>query len=225
MNDETKTAEQIRALFYDRTPEEVAEMIKELMVLMSYYRCAILEVETKFKVLSEQFSLSRERNPIENINTRLKSYESIRRKLIKRGIPISPKTIEKELSDIAGIRIICSYIDDIYMLSRALLSQDDITLIEIKDYIKEPKPNGYRSLHLIIEIPIYLANEKRPVRAEVQLRTIAMESWANIEHQLRYKKELTPEVAEFMDRELGECAEMSHALDLKMQSLREISEK
>ena len=124
----------------------------------------------------------------------------------------------------AGIRVVCSFIDDIYMLADCLTSQDDVTLIETKDYIKNPKPNGYRSLHLIIETPIFLCNEKRVVRAEVQLRTIAMESWAKLEHRLRYKKNLREELLEETHDKLLECAELSGLLDLKMQDIRDIIE-
>lgn len=216
--------EEFKNLFAGKSHEEIQTILRDMAKLMSYYRCALLEVETKFKVLSEQFSIKMDRNPIESVKTRLKSLESIREKLTRRGYDFSISAIESSLNDVAGIRVICSYIDDIYMLAKSFLSQDDVVLIEVKDYIKSPKPNGYRSLHLIIEIPIFLADEKKFVRAEVQLRTIAMESWANIEHQLRYKKEFDIKLREHMDREMSECAEMSHLLDIKMQKLRLLTE-
>ena len=148
--------------------------------LMAYYQCAIYEIETKFRVLNEEFSLAHDRNPIENIKTRLKSMDSIAEKMQRKGIAISAENIERELNDVAGVRVICTFIEDIYHLADCLLAQDDITLIERKDYIENPKPSGYRSLHLIVEVPIYLENEKRPMRVEVQLRTISMNFWASL---------------------------------------------
>lgn len=201
------------------------EAMQSSQELMSRYRCAIMEVETKFKVLNEQFSLQHERNPIESIRSRLKSPESILEKLQRKNLPISIESIENNLFDIAGVRIICSFISDIYMLADCLLQQDDITLIEKKDYIKSPKPNGYRSLHLIIEIPIFLQNEKRNMKVEVQLRTIAMEFWANLEHRLRYKKDLPEDVLNATASELSLCAEISALLDEKMQDIRNTVEK
>lgn len=192
--------------------------------LMSCYRCAIMEVETKFRVLNERFSLTHDRNPIDNIQTRLKSPESIREKLIRKDLPFTLEAIERNLFDIAGVRVVCSFVDDIYMLADCLLGQDDITLIKQKDYIKEPKGNGYRSLHLIVEVPIFLQNEKKLMKVEVQLRTIAMEFWANLEHQLRYKKDLSPEIIARTTRQLNECAQLSSVLDAQMQDIRDMIE-
>lgn len=203
------------------TTEENAEllekMIKEMGTLMVYYRCAIMEVETKLKVLNEEFSLKHDRNPINSIKTRLKSYPSIKEKLQREGIIATPEQIEKNLNDIAGVRVICSFLDDVYDIAEALLKQDDITLIKKKDYIKNPKPNGYRSLHLIIEVPIFLQHEKRMVKVEIQLRTIAQDFWASLEHQMRYKKNF--EFTEEMATELLECATISAALDERMEKL------
>lgn len=189
-------------------------------ILMSRYRCAMMEVETKFKVLNEELSLQSEHNPIESIKTRLKSPESIFGKLKRKNLPLTLEAIEGNLYDIAGVKVICCFIDDIYMLADCLIRQDDVTLIEMKDYIRSPKGNGYRSLHLIISIPIFLQNEKRDMKVEVQLRTIAMEFWANLEHQMRYKKDLSPELLEEISAELGACAEASAELDLRMQEIR-----
>ena len=143
--------------------------------LMSYYRCAMMEVETKFNVLNEELSLQYDRNPIESIKTRLKSPESIAEKLQRRGFPLTVESIEENLNDIAGVRVICSFPSDIYQLADAFLKQDDITLLQRKDYIAAPKPNGYRSLHLIVETPIFLHDQKRMMRVEVQFRTISMD--------------------------------------------------
>ena len=152
--------------------------------LMSYYQCAIMEVETKFNVLNEELSLQYDRNPIETIKSRLKSPESIIDKVNRKKLPMTVESIEKNINDIAGIRVICSFQSDIYMLAEAFLKQDDITLVEKKDYIQAPKSNGYRSLHLIVEIPIFLRDEKRIMKVEVQFRTISMDWWASLELSL-----------------------------------------
>ena len=193
------------------------KMAEEISTLMVYYRCAIMEVETKLKVLNEEFSLKHDRNPINSIKSRLKSFSSIREKLQREGIMATPDQIEKNLNDIAGVRVICSFLDDVYDIAEALLKQDDIRIIRVKDYIKNPKPNGYRSLHLIIEIPIFLQHEKHMVKVEIQLRTIAQDFWASLEHQMRYKKNF--EFTEDMGKELLECATMSASLDERMESI------
>ena len=185
--------------------------------LMAYYRCAMMEVETKFNVLNEELSLLYDRNPIETIKARLKSPESIVDKAVRKNIPLTVDSIEKNLHDIAGLRIICSFPSDIYMLADALLRQDDVTPIERKDYIQNPKPNGYRSLHLIIETPIFLHNQTRMMKVEVQFRTIAMDWWASLEHKIRYKKDLKDDEA--VARELFSCAEMGAELDQRMERI------
>ena len=188
--------------------------------LMTYYKCAMMEIETKFKVLDEQFSLQHDRNPIEGIKTRLKSPESLAGKLKRKGLPMTIASIEENIYDVAGIRIICSFPEDIYTLADCLLKQDDIRLIEKKDYIKNPKKSGYRSLHLIVEVPIFLENEKRLVKTEVQLRTIAMDFWASLDHKLQYKKDIAPEEAAEISRSLAECAETIAELDEKMEKIK-----
>ena len=186
--------------------------------LMAYYKCAIMEVETKLNVLNEEFSLQHDRNPINTIKTRLKSMMSITEKLDRIQLPLTVDNIEEHLHDVAGIRVICSFTDDVYIIANALLSQDDITLIRKKDYIAHPKANGYRSLHLLINVPIFLANEKKIMKVEVQLRTIAMDVWASLEHQLRYKKDVT--FSDDMAAELKKCADLSAELDYRMERLR-----
>lgn len=216
-------AQQLSSLFDEASIQKAQENYEELKSLMSCYQCAILEIETKFKVLNERFSLNYERNPIETIKTRIKSPKSIGEKLIRRNLPLNYDSLE-EIHDIAGVRVICSFVDDIYMLADCLLKQDDIRLIQQKDYIAHPKENGYRSLHLIVEVPVFLETEKRLMKVEVQLRTIAMEFWANLEHKLRYKKNLSEELTALTSSELSECAKMSAQLDLKMQKVRDIIE-
>lgn len=198
--------------------EWIQEKMKDFDLLMSYYRCAMMEIETKFKVLNEEFSLEHDRNPISSIKTRIKSFESITEKLERKDLPLEVDSVEKYINDVAGIRVICTFPEDVYLLADALLKQDDIMLIRRKDYIAEPKENGYRSLHLIVAVPIYLAHEKRLMKVEIQLRTLAMDFWASLEHQLRYKKDF--EFTEEMADELKLCAEQSAALDLRMEALR-----
>ena len=195
---------------------------KPIDKLMSYYQCAIMEVETKFKVLNEQYSLEYDRNPIEDIKSRVKSMDSLIKKIRRKDIPITIPSIEENIHDIAGVRIICSFPDDIYMLADCFLSQDDITLLEKKDYIKNPKPGGYRSLHLIISVPIFLQEGKRNVTVEVQLRTIAMDFWASLEHKLRYKKNIPADKAKYLEDEMLACAKISVDLDMRMQHVRNV---
>lgn len=199
--------------------------IYPLQQFITYYKCAIMEIETKFRVLNEQFSINSESNPIEFIQSRIKSYGSIYRKLMSKGISHNISSIEENISDIAGIRVVCSFVQDIYRLADCFLKQDDITLIEKKDYIQNPKSNGYRSLHLIVSVPIFLENEKRMVKAEVQLRTIAMDFWASLEHKLRYKKDLPRETLDLVTEDLKKCADHSAEWDMRMQSIKNLIEK
>lgn len=210
------------ASVFPLTRKEIKKKIQALttpyMELMAYYRCAMMEVETKFRVLSEELSLEYDRNPIGTIKTRLKSVDSIVDKLMNRGFPVSVDSIERNIHDIAGVRVICGFPSDIYTLSEAFLRQDDITLVEKKDYLENPKPNGYRSLHLIVETPIFLHNEKKLMKVEVQFRTISMDWWASLEHKIRYKKDVV--VPEDIARELRECAEAAAVLDNRMEDIQ-----
>jgi putative GTP pyrophosphokinase len=193
--------------------------------LMAYYRCAIMEVETKFRVLNEEFSLQYDRNPIESIKSRIKSEDSLVRKMRSKNIPMTMESIQENIRDIAGIRVVCSFPDDIYRLADCLLRQDDVFLVEQKDYIENPKKSGYRSLHLIIQVPIFLENEKKMMYVEIQLRTIAMDFWASLEHKLRYKKDLPEEKMEELSKRLQDCAQRSAELDHEMMDIRkEITE-
>lgn len=196
---------------------EIIEHTRPFAELMMRYNCAMLEVKTKLDVLNKQLSLENDRNPFESISCRIKSVPSIIEKLTRKGYELTATSIEENLNDVAGIRVICSFPEDIYLLSDRLCSQDDIRLIKRKDYIKNPKPNGYRSLHLIIEIPIFLQHEKHMVKVEIQLRTIAQDFWASLEHQMRYKKNFV--FTEEMANELLECATMSATLDERMEKL------
>ena len=192
--------------------------VKELMTI---YTCAMMEIETKLKVLNAEFSLDNERNPIESIKTRLKSMDSIIEKATKQNISFDIESIEENIRDIAGVRVICSFIEDIYQISNCLLAQDDIRLIERKDYIKNPKLNGYRTLHLIVEVPVFLHNRKKWVKVEIQLRTIAMDFWASLEHKLRYKKNIPTKIESEIIDDLKDCAEISAKLDTRMEAIKE----
>ena len=197
----------------------IREQYQDFTKLMAYYRCAMMEIETKLNVLNQEFSLRLDRNPISSIKSRLKSPASIREKLNRRSIDVTVENIESCLNDVAGVRVVCAFPEDVRTIAKALLKQDDVELIERKDYILNPKANGYRSLHLIVAVPIYLAHEKRKMRVEIQLRTIAMDFWASLEHQLRYKKDV--DFTEEMAKELKFCAELSAELDRRMDNLRE----
>jgi len=198
---------------------------KETKQLMTYYNCAMLEIETKFRVLSQEFSLLQDYNPIETIKSRLKSMDSIIEKLERKDLPLELESIENNLKDVAGIRVICPFLSDIYRMASCLMEQDDILVIEKKDYIKNPKKNGYRSLHLIVETPIFLQKEKRMMKVEVQFRTIAMDFWASLEHRMHYKKNLDEKMQEMLVAELRDCAEESANLDIRMETVKDYIEE
>ena len=183
------------------------------------YTCAIREVKTKLEVLNDELSVKNQRNPIEMIKSRVKKPVSIVEKLQRRGVEVSLDSMEKNLDDVAGIRIICSFVDDIYEVADMLVRQDDVTVIMVKDYIKNPKPNGYRSYHMIIEIPVFFSDSKKPIRVEVQIRTIAMDFWASLDHQLKYKKSFIDDNGEISE-ELRKCANVIAETDQKMLAIR-----
>ena len=195
---------------------------KAFQELMMYNRCAIQEVETKLRVLDEEFSISTDRNPIQTIKSRVKKPLSIVEKMQRLGFEATVENMQKELTDIAGVRVICSFVEDIFKLAEMLMNQDDIKILAVKDYIRNPKPNGYRSLHLILEIPIYLSNEKKMMPVEVQFRTIAMDFWASLEHQLKYKKRI--DNPEEIAKELKRCADVISAVDTHMQEIANMIE-
>ena len=198
-----------------------AEESTNFSELMMMYRSAIREVQTKLEVLNDEFKTRRQRNPIESIKSRIKSPTSIYHKLAKRGKPFTLQSIADNLNDVAGIRVVCPFISDIYDVAKMLISQDDIEVLEVKDYIKNPKPNGYRSLHYVLIIPIFLSTGKEYMKVEVQIRTIAMNFWASTEHQLRYKKSRV--FTEEMQQELKKCADIMADADDKMQNLANVS--
>ena len=187
--------------------------------LMMEYSAAMMEVETRLKILNTEFSLTYKRNPFESIKTRLKSPSSIYEKLGRRGFPITVESIRENLTDVAGVRVICSFPDDIYRLALLVTMQEGIVLVQEKDYIKNPKPNGYRSLHLILGVPIFLSHEKKQVMVEMQFRTIAMDFWASLEHKLKYKRDV--ENPDDIARQLKECSDSIEELDYRMQMIRD----
>ncbi len=197
--------------------ESFTQQFKGFSEFMMMYNCAIKEVRTKFEVLNDDFSVAYKRNPIEMIKSRVKSPKSIVDKLKRKNLPLTMESVLENLNDVAGVRVICSFIDDIYMIGKMLSDQDDITLIEIKDYIKNPKPNGYRSYHMIVEIPVFFSNRKQNMRVEVQLRTIAMDFWASLEHKMHYKRDF--EGADKLEKELALCAQVIASTDEKMQKI------
>ncbi|MBU5470460.1 MAG: GTP pyrophosphokinase family protein [Lachnospiraceae bacterium] len=196
----------------------VIDEAEPFMHLMMQYRCAMLEVTTKLEVLNNELSMQNNSNPFESIKCRLKTPESIVEKMQRRGIEFSVKNVEENLTDIAGVRVICSFISDIYRLADCLASQDDIIVVARKDYIKQPKENGYRSLHLILDVPIFLTNEKKHMKVEVQFRTIAMDFWASLDHKVEYKKKIQD--SEEIANELRECAKIISEVDTRMENIK-----
>ena len=192
-------------------PEQFLEQMQQYEEMIMMYRCAIREVQTKLEILNDA------------IKSRIKSHVSIMNKLERKGLEISLDSIEKNLNDVAGIRVVCHFVDDIYDVAHMLAIQDDLKILQIKDYIKNPKPNGYRSYHMIVEVPVFLPKRKKPMRVEVQIRTIAMDFWASLDHQLRYKKDI--ENSEEILKELKECAEIISSTDYQMQKIRKKIEK
>lgn len=201
----------------DSVKERVSELFLDFLELSHLYDSAIEVVKTYLNILDSEFSVKFQRNPIHNIESRLKSPQSIIGKLQKKDLPLTPDSARKNLLDIAGIRVTCCYISDIYAIVEMLCRRDDFTVIKQKDYIKSPKPSGYRSYHLIVNVPVYLSTKKQYAPVEIQIRTIAMDFWASLEHQLKYKPStsITPEISE----ELKNCAERIAETDLQMQRI------
>lgn len=202
-----------------QVPDILISQARQFQQVMMMYTCAIREVKTKLEVLNDELSVRNQRNPIEMIKSRVKKPMSIVEKLQRKGLPISLEAMVDNLDDVAGIRVICSFVDDIYDVADMLVRQDDIKVIAVKDYIKHPKENGYRSYHMIIEIPVFFSDRKKPMRVEVQIRTIAMDFWASLDHQLKYKKEVINE--EEISEELRQCAEVIAQTDQKMYEIRQ----
>jgi putative GTP pyrophosphokinase len=189
----------------------------ELTRFMMAYKFALDEMTTKINILKDEFNYIHDYNPIEHINSRLKSPESIFRKVQRKQCDFTLGSIKTTIKDIAGMRITCSFISDIYEISRMIANQKDIRIIEYKDYIKNPKPNGYQSLHMIVEIPIFMSDREEQISVEIQIRTIAMDFWASLEHKIYYK--YNKEIPQKMLDELKESADMAAHLDRKMEGI------
>jgi putative GTP pyrophosphokinase len=202
-----------------QVPEILLEHAYQFQEMMMMYTCAIREIKTKLEVLNDELSVRNSRNPIEMIKSRVKKPTSIVEKLQRRGLPVTLESVQENLDDVAGIRVICSFLDDIYAVADMLTRQDDVHIIAIKDYIRNPKENGYRSYHMIVEIPVFFSDRKKWMRVEVQIRTIAMDFWASLDHQLKYKKEIG-DVSEEISRELKESADLIAQTDERMLNIR-----
>ena len=207
----------VRQLLAENSQQAVMEQMYKFIELEHLYDSAIREVKTKLEILDSEFRAKYSYNPIHHIEDRLKSPESMFKKLQRNNLPFTVEAVRENLFDIAGVRVICNYIEDIYQVADLLTAQDDVTLIKRKDYIANPKANGYRSLHLVIETPVYLSEQKELVNVEVQIRTIAMDFWASLEHELKYKTDT--EVSAELAEQLRLCAETIAQTDLKMQQI------
>lgn len=201
-----------------KIPEAFINQAKSFRNLMIYYECAVQEMTTKLEILDKEMGLIKPRNPINAIKSRIKSPESIILKLQNDGEPLTVENVSRCLNDVAGVRVICSYIDDIYLLADLISRQDDIRVLNTKDFISEPKPNGYRSYHMIVEIPVFLSTGKTFVKVEIQIRTIAMDFWASLEHEIRYKHDL--EGIDYISKSLKECAQDIADTDQRMMDIR-----
>ncbi|WP_423237124.1 GTP pyrophosphokinase [Clostridium vincentii] len=204
-------------------PKEIKKERDKMEETTLIYRSALREISTKLNVLDDEFRVRRKRNPIEYMKSRVKSIESIMEKLKRRGFEVGVESAKKNLNDIAGIRVVCSFVSDIYEVAELLKGQYDVTLVEEKDYIKAPKANGYRSLHMVVQIPIFLSDHVANVRVEVQIRTIAMDFWASLEHKLYYK--IGTENHEHIRSDLKECADVIASTDMRMQEIQREVEK
>ena len=198
---------------------EFQKMVDDFFTIQCRYSAAMREIQTKLEILDDEFQMQHQRNPIHHMQCRIKSIQSMMEKLHRKNHAVSMESAVENLSDIAGIRVICSYVHDVYTVARLLTSQDDVNLIEMRDYIREPKENGNRSLHLIVEVPVFLQAGRQNVPVEVQIRTIAMDFWASLEHTMRYKAQGI--VPDEISRELQQAGTDVAALDRRMQAIHD----
>lgn len=199
------------------TPAQLREVGGQLQRFLLEYEFGLREVETKIEILRDEFAHMHDYNPIEHVSSRVKSPDSLREKVLRRGLALDLDTIRREITDIAGIRVSCSFVTDAYRIFDLLTQQDDLTIRRVSDYIAEPKANGYASLHAIVEIPVFLSTGRVDVPVEVQLRTIAMDFWASTEHKIHYKYD--GNVPEGLLGELKDAATSAAELDARMQRL------
>ena len=186
------------------------------------YNAALKEVGTKLEILNDEFQHVHQYNPIEHIKTRIKTPESIVKKLKRYGYETSIENMVRYINDIAGVRLICSFTSDIYRLAEMIGNQSDLKVLSIKDYIKNPKESGYKSYHMLVSVPIFLSDSVVDTKVEIQIRTIAMDFWASLEHKLRYKKDIPADKAKYLEDEMLACAQISAGLDMRMQNVRDV---
>ena len=198
------------------------EDVDSWKTIMFLYNSALKEVGTKLEILNDEFQHVRKYNPIEHIKTRIKTPESIVKKLRRYGYEISIENMVKYINDIAGVRLICSFTSDIYRLAEMIGNQSDLKVLSIKDYIKNPKESGYKSYHMLVSVPIFLSDSVVDTKVEIQIRTIAMDFWASLEHKLRYKKDIPADKAKYLEDEMLACAQISAGLDMRMQNVRDV---
>ena len=198
--------------------EDLRNLMEDWKNELLVYKFALDQMDTKFSIISQEYNLIHGHNPIEHTKSRVKSFESLINKLVRKGCDITTKAAKEHINDIAGLRIVCSFLSDIYNMVEVLKEHEDIKILKMKDYIKNPKPNGYRSLHLIVEVPVYLTNRVEHAKVEIQIRTIAMDFWASLEHKIYYK--LNNEVPNQLTDELKEAADIANYLDEKMLHIR-----
>ena len=198
---------------------DVKDVLVEYKQMKLLYKSALKEIRTKLEILNDEFKFVHKYNPIEHIESRLKTEESITRKLFRKGMGVTMENIQKYIDDIAGVRVICSFTPDIYRIVDMISAQDDIEVLKTKDYMINPKPNGYRSYHMIVKVPIFLSDRVVPTKVEIQIRTVAMDFWASLEHKIYYKYE--GNAPDYIKKELKECADLAAFLDSKMLAINE----
>jgi putative GTP pyrophosphokinase len=199
--------------------EPIADRMSEFILLRNTYNSAIREISTKLENLDDEFKVRYDHTPIHHMERRLKSNKSLFEKMERKGFPVCLESVH-EITDVAGVRVICNYIDDVYEVAELLMQQDDLRLIRRSDYIKNPKPSGYRSLHLVLEVPVFLSDRTEYVPVEVQFRTIAMDTWASLEHELKYKKSIAN--SRMIESELKRVADELASCDVPMQTIRDL---
>lgn len=212
-------AEGDKDVSFEERFDQAKDLILDLYDLQIIYSAAIKEIQTKLEILNDEFASTHARNPIHTMKSRIKTPKSVSEKLIRKNMKLTVENAREKIDDIAGVRIICPYIQDIYVIRHLLASQDDLEIVREVDYIKNPKPNGYRSLHIILQVPVFFSDHKEIVKVEVQIRTIAMDFWASLEHQLRYKAPNKDEISQEILDELKDCADIISQVDIRMQDI------
>jgi putative GTP pyrophosphokinase len=219
MDDKEFYLDAIRDMVPEQKENQLQAVFYSFLEMEHLYDSAIEIVKTQLNIFDNEFSVRFQRNPIHNIESRIKTPQSIVGKLQRKGFSVSPESARNHLLDIAGVRVICCYIDDIYAISELLSTQSDFEVLKIKDYIKNPKKNGYRSFHMIVNVPVHMAAGVQMAPVEIQIRTIAMDFWASLEHQLHYKSIGNQEISSTLTDELKHCADSISEIDERMQNM------